>query len=126
VALERVAAQDLERLVADELALAIVVRGDHDLVGSLGDRAQRGQRASRTPVDHPREVRLLDHVPEVLEAPAPVGVGEHRLHHVPAQADGDALGAVLSEVIGADLEPAAAVFLDGHLAAEDLGDLTGG
>ena len=123
VALERVAAQDLERLVPDELALAVVVGGDDDLVGALGGGAQRGERAGRAAVHDPGEIGSADHVAEVLEAPAPVRVGEHRLHDVTAQADGDGVVAVVGEVVRLDLLAAAAVFLHGDLAAEDVGDL---
>ena len=109
--------------MADELALAVVVGGDDDLGGALGDGAQRRERAGGAAVDDPGEVRLLDHVAEVLEAPALVRVGEHRLHHVAAQPDGDGVVAVVREVVGLHLLAAAAVLLDGGLAAEDLGDL---
>ena len=126
VALERVAAQDLERLVADELALAVVVGGDHDLGGALGHAAQRRERAGGAAVDHPRQIRRLDHVAEILEAPAPVGVGEHGLHDVAAQADGDGVVALVGEVIRPDLLAPAAVLFDRDLAAEDVGDLAGG
>ncbi len=78
VALERVAAQDLERLVPDELALAVVVGGDDELGGALGRAAQRRQRAGGAAVDDPREVGVVDHLTEVLEAPAAVPVGEDR------------------------------------------------
>ncbi len=102
MALERIAAQDLEGLVADELALAVVVGGDHELGGALGHAAQR-QRAvpAAAAVDDPGEVRVLDHVAQVLEAPALVRVGEHGLHDVTAQADGDGVLAVVAEVVGA-------------------------
>ncbi len=125
IVLERVAAQDLDGLVADELALAVVVGGDDELGGALGDGAQRRERAGGAAVDHPREIRLLDHVAEVLETPALVGVGEHGLHDVAAQADGDGVVAVHGEVVRPHLLAAAAVLLDGDLAAEDLGDLLG-
>src|SRR5450756_1699173 len=99
VALERVAAEDLERLVADELALAVVVGGDDDLGNAFGHAAQRRERAGGAAVDHPRQVGSLDHVAQVLEAPAPVGVGEHGLHDVAAQADGDGVVVLVAEVI---------------------------
>ena len=69
---------------------------------------------------------MRDHLVEMLEAPAPVAVGEHRLHHVAAQADGHGFVAFIGEVIRADLLAAAAVLLDRDLVAEDVGDLAGG
>ena len=114
IVLEGVAAQDLERLVADELALAVVVGGDDELGGALGDRAQRGERARGAAVHDPGEVRTLDHLAQVLETPAPVGVGEHGLHDVTAQPDGHGVVAVEGEVVGPHLGAAAAVLLDGR------------
>ena len=125
VVLEGVAAQDLDGLVADELALAVVVGSDHEFGGALGDGAQGRQRACGAGVDDPRQVRPLDHVAEVLEAPALVGVGEHGLHDVTAQTDGHCIVALVREVVRLDLLAAATVLLDGGLAAEDLGDLLG-
>ena len=95
--------RNLQRLVADELALAVVVGGDHDFCGSLGDGTQRRDRAGSAAVDDPGEVRPLDHVGEVLETPALVRVGEHRLHHVAAQPDGHGVVAFVREVIGLHL-----------------------
>ena len=125
VAPQRIAAQDLEGLVADEFALTVVVGGDHDLGGAFGGGAHRHQGRGRRPADHPGKIRLVDHVPEVLEAPPPIGVGKHRLHHVPAKADGDGLFVALREVIRLDLLAATAVLFGRDLAAQDLGDLAG-
>jgi hypothetical protein len=126
MALERIAAEDLEGLMADELAFAVVVGGDHDLGGALGHAAQRREGAGGPRVDHPCKVGRLDHIAEVLEAPAPVRVGEHGLHDVAAQADGDGVIVLVVEVIRPDLLAPAAVLFDRDLAAEDIGDLAGG
>jgi hypothetical protein len=124
--LEGLAAEDLKRLVADELSLAVVVCRDDHLGGALGRFAQRRKCRRRPPVDHPGKVRRLDHVAEVLETPPPVRVGEHGLHDVTAQTDGHGILVVVDELVGLDLLPAAAVLGDRHFAAENIGDLASG
>src|SRR5665647_1124455 len=79
---ERLAAEDLKRLVTDQFSLAVVVCRDDYFGGALGRFAQRRERRRRAPVDDPGEVRPLDHVAEVLETPPPVGIGEDGLHDV--------------------------------------------
>ena len=69
----------LERLEADQLALAVVVGRDHDRVGVLGQLADR--------LDHVLVGRLghelgVDQVVEVGLLPVRVAVGEGDAHHV--------------------------------------------
>ena len=123
---ERLAAEDLKRLVTDQFSLAVVVCRDDYFGGALGRFAQRRERRRRAPVDDPGEVRPLDHVAEVLETPPPVGIGEDGLHDVAAQADGHGILVVVSEMVGLDLLPTAAVLVDRDFAAEDIGDLASG
>ena len=117
----------VEGLVADQLALAVVVGRDDELVGALRRRAQRGERARRRRRRPPRRgpgSRII--CSSVLEAPAPVRVGEDALHHVAAQSDRRGRRAVPVETVGPHLLAAAAVLVHAHPAAEDLGDLARG
>src|SRR5665647_3868080 len=81
---ERLAAEDLKRLVTDQFSLAVVVCRDDYFGGALGRFAQRRERRRRAPVDDPGEVRPLDHVAEVLETPPPVGIGAVSYTHLRA------------------------------------------
>ncbi len=125
VALERVPAQDLERLVPDEFAFAIVVGRDDDLGGTLGGAAQRQQRGGGAATDHPGEIGIVDHLAEVLETPPSIRLGEHRLHHVTAEPDGDGFVVAMLEVVGVHLLAATPVLLDRDRPAQDLCDLAG-
>ena len=78
----------LERLEPDQLALAVEVGGDHDLVGVLGELAHR--------LDHVLVGRLsdqlgVDQVVEVGLLPVRVVLREGDAHHVALEPDGHLL-----------------------------------
>ena len=106
----------LQRLEPDQLALAVVVGGDHDLVGVLGDLADRlhdvlvGRLLDDLGVDQLVEIGLL---------PVRVVLGKRRPEDVALEAD--------RHVIAGGVAPG----VEGHLvggvglrlaAAQDLGD----
>ena len=107
----------LERLEADQLALAVVVGRDHDRVGVLGHLADRlddvlvGRLLDQVGVDQLVEVGLL---------PVRVALGEGRVHDVALEADRHVLAVAVGPGVERDLVGRVGL---GLAAAEDLGDL---
>ena len=115
----RVGLDDLQQcLEADQLALAVVVGRDHEVVGVGGDLLQGA--------DHVLVRRLLDQVgvdqvARIRLLPVVVGLGEGGIEDVALEADRHLVDAVLvGPLVVGRLEGGA---LLGGSAAQDLGDL---
>ena len=116
----RVGVDDLlERLEADQLALAVEVGGDHELVGVLGDLADRlddvlvGRLLDQLRVDQVVQIGLL---------PVRVALGEGGAEHVALEADRHLLAVGVRPGVERDL--VGGVLLR-RAAAQDVGDLLG-
>ena len=107
----------LERLEPDQLALAVVVGGDHDRFRTLGELADRldhvlvGRLADELGVDQLVQVGLL---------PVRIALGEGDAHHVALEPDRHLLAAGVGPGVEGDL---VGRVLRRLAAAEDVGDL---